>query len=458
MTLNALLVTVALLLQPTPPPPAGPDGLQASKQEVEVDAVPDDRRIERRLRSILETTGRFDDVTVSVSNGVVLLGGSVLEESERNWVADLASNTQGVVAVSNRVAIAESSVWDFSPAVQELEHLWRQFVASLPRLLAGLIILVLVTLSATRVARGLSGPLARKWESELIRSVISKAVAVFIWLFGVYLFLRVAGLTQVALTIVGGTGILGLVIGFAFRDIAENFLASVLISLQRPFRYGDTIEVVGHTGIVQRVTPRGTILMDFDGNYIQIANAQVYKNTIKNFTANPNVRQDFSVGIGYDAGVSHAQEIVLQVLEGHSAVLEDPRPLVLVEKLASATVNLRVYFWVDGVKHSKLKVRSALMRMVLGALSAEGVSMPGDTLELTFPDGVPVRMLDRDEPVSPADRPADDHDSAERESRDDDRHDEATDAEGDLSSESPEINAQAKRSRPPEEGADVMAR
>lgn len=458
MISSALLFAIALTLQTTPPPSEGPEGLQATRNEVEVDAIPDDRRIERRIRSILETTGRFDDVTVEVSNGVVLLGGSVPEESGRNWVADLASNTQGVVTVSNRITVAESSIWDFSPALDELESLWRQFVGSLPRLLAGLVILALVTLSASRVARWLSGPLSRKWESELIRSVISKAVAVFVWLFGAYLFLRVAGLTQVALTIVGGTGILGLVIGFAFRDIAENFLASVLISLQRPFRYGDTIEVVGQMGIVQRVTPRGTILMDFEGNYIQIANAQVYKSTIKNFTANPNVRQDFVVGIGYDASVSHAQEVVLRVIEEHSAVLNDPRPLVLVERLASATVNLKVYFWVDGVKHSKLKVRSALMRMVLGALAAEGISMPDDSREVIFPEGVPVRMVDRVASPSHPERLGLGDDTAVEAARHDDRHDEATEAEGDLSSENAELEAQAKRSRQPEEGADVMAR
>lgn len=72
-----------------------------------------------------------------------------------------------------------------------------------------------------------------------------------------------------AVTLAGGTGLVGLICVSRHR----RFLVSILISVQRPFRIGDTVEVDGHTGVVQKVTTRGTVLMDFDGNHIQIANA-----------------------------------------------------------------------------------------------------------------------------------------------------------------------------------------
>ena len=455
MTLSTtMLIALVLLQEPATQQP--PEGLQASDKEVEVEAVTEDASIERRLRQILDSTGRFEEVEIEVTHGVALLSGMVSSEAESTWVAELVSNTEGVVAVSSELGIEEAPIWDLGIALRELEDLWRKFVASLPRLLAGLVIMVLVALFATRASKAISGPIVRKLSSELLRTVIEKLIVIAVWLAGIYIFLRVSGLTQIAVTVVGGTGVLGLVLGFAFRDIAENFLASVLISLQRPFRYGDTIEVDGHLGVVQRVTPRGTILMDFEGNYIQIANAQVYKSTIKNFTANPNVRQDFVVGVGYDAGVAHAQEVAMGIIAGHSAVLEDPKPMVLVEELASATVNLRIYFWVNGAKHSKVKVRSALMRMILRALEEEGVSMPDDAREVIFPDGVPVRMLEGEERAltTAGDDPTVERDAVRREA---DRHDESTEAEGGLESETEELNEQARRSRSPEEGEDVLA-
>jgi hypothetical protein len=169
---------------------------------------------------------------------------------------------------------------------------------------------------------------------------------------GLYLVLRIAGLTQLALTVVGGTGLIGLVLGIAFRDITENFLASLFLSLQQPFREGDLVEVANVTGYVQRLTSRTTVLMTLDGNQVQVPNSTVFKSTIRNFTSNPNRRDDFIVGIGYDDSIPFAQEVALKVLAEHPAVLNEPEPLVLVENLGPSTVNLRVYFWLDGGRHS----------------------------------------------------------------------------------------------------------
>ena len=108
--------------------------------------------------------------------------------------------------------------------------------------------------------------------------------------------LRVAGLTQLALTVLGGTGLIGIIIGFAFRDIAENFLASLLLSMRNPFNGGDLIEVAGYTGIVQNLNTRSTVLLTLDGNHVQIPNATVYKSTIKNYSSIPSRRAEFLVG------------------------------------------------------------------------------------------------------------------------------------------------------------------
>jgi small conductance mechanosensitive channel len=456
MTFASLFVLLFFLAQ-DPAPQDAIEGLQASERQVSVEFVTDDASIERRLRQILETTGRFDGVKLEVRHGVALLQGELADDTARVWVIDLVKNTEGVVAVSSGLKLKAVPVWDLRPAYEELSTLWRRFVASLPRLLAGLLVLVVVVLSSNRIARLISRPLAKDTQSELLRTIIGKTIAFCVWMIGLFLFFRVAGLSQLAITIVGGTGVLGIVLGFAFRDIAENFLASVLISVQRPFRYGDTIEVGGYLGVVQRVTPRGTILMDFEGNFIQIANAQVYKSTIKNFTANPNVRQDFTVGIGYDASITRAQEIAMKILEEHSAVLADPRSMVLVHEFAPATINLRVYFWVDGKQHSKVKVRSAVMRMVLRALEAGGVSMPDEAREIIFPHGVPVQMLSASSAASSAEVAVIHAEPQAEVQHVADRHDESTSAEAGLESEVADLNEQARQSRDPEEGSDVMA-
>ena len=215
-----------------------------------------------------------------------------------------------------------------------------------------------------------------------------------VFLFGIYIVLRVSGLTQLALTVVGGTGLIGLAVGIAFRDITENFLASIFLSMQRPFETGDLVEVAGVTGYVQQLNVRTTILMTLDGNLVQIPNATVYKSNLRNFTTNSNRREDFVVGIGYEESINEAQEIARKVLADHPAVLNDPEPSVLADSLGKATINLRVYFWLNGREHSWLKVRSSVIRLVKLAFQKHGISMPDEAREVVFPQGIPVTMLD----------------------------------------------------------------
>ena len=272
----------------------------------------------------------------------------------------------------------------------------------LPLMVVAVVVGLLSWIVARLAMRLLRHGLEERSLSHLLREVLARAGGLVVLLAGVYLVLRIAGLTQLALTVVGGTGLIGLVVGIAFRDITENFLASLFLSLQQPFREGDLVEVAGITGFVQRLTSRTTVLMTPDGNQVQIPNSTVFRSTLRNFTSNPNRRDDFLVGIGYDDSIAFAQEIALKVLAEHPAVLAEPEPMVLVENLGASTVNLRVYFWFDGGRLSLLKVKSSVIRLVKRAFQDAGISMPDEAREVTFPDGVPVRMLEREGTAPPA--------------------------------------------------------
>lgn len=171
-------------------------------------------------------------------------------------------------------------------------------------------------------------------------------------------------------------------------------MASIFLSVQRPFETGDLVDITGVTGYVQQLNVRTTILMSLDGNLVQIPNASVYKNNIRNFTTNVHRHENLVVGIGYDESINEAQEIARKVLADHVAVLDDPEPSVLVEDLGTSTINLRVYFWLNGREHSWLKVRSSLIRLIKLAYQQHGISMPDEAREIVFPNGIPVTVLD----------------------------------------------------------------
>ncbi len=423
-----------------------PDNKPESPGKVEVQPVARDDDIRQRIADILKATSWFGEPKVTVQEGIVFLKGTTENEESKQWAGNLAKNTEGVVAVVNQIEVAPTAVWDFDPTFQALNDLSRGFVRLLPLIVVAVVVIaiswIFARLTVYVVRRGLMG----RSLSQLLREIMARAGGMVVMLAGLYLVLRIAGLTQLALTVVGGTGLIGLVLGIAFRDITENFLASLFLSLQQPFREGDLIEVASVTGYVQRLTSRTTVLMTLDGNQAQVPNSTVFKSTIRNFTSNPNRRDDFIVGIGYDDSIPFAQEVALKVLAEHPAVLNEPEPLVLVENLGSSTVDLRVYFWLDGGRHSWLKVKSSVIRFVKRAFQDSGISLPDEAREVTFPHGVPVRMIEGEGAVAPAE-PAEVKPAAGPETV-------ATKAEAGLQSEAGEIKEQARRSWTP--GANLL--
>ncbi|TWU46633.1 mechanosensitive ion channel family protein [Rubripirellula reticaptiva] len=362
--------------------------------KVEVDPLAEDDEISLRLERIFTATGWFDSPTVKTDEGVVFLSGVSDSEKHREWAERVAQRTSDVVAVVNRIEVRGRPVWDISPAVAQMKQLGRDFVQLLPLMAVGAFVLFLAY-SLAKLSASLARKLAaRRVDSQLLQQVLASVVAVLVMLIGLYIALKVSGLSRLAVTVLGGTGLVGIALGFAFRDIAENYLASVLISLNRPFSVGDLIELDSYKGFVRRVTTRGTLLLTVDGNHIQIPNSTIYKSAITNYSSSPRIRKDFIVGIGFDDSVSEAQEIIHETLVNHPSVLNDPEPLVLVESLGSATVNLKVLFWLDGERFDAGSVTSSLMRQAKTALTEAQISMPDEAREVVFPNGVPVAMID----------------------------------------------------------------
>jgi small-conductance mechanosensitive channel len=457
-----LVATLASAQDDVAPPP---ESATAPTERIAVGNVADDDQIKQRLTAILVSTTWFDAVTVEVRDGVVFLEGTADSAQRLAWAEQLAQRTQDVVAVVNRMSVTERAWWDFSPALDELESLHAKIIRSLPLIVFSILILLLSWWGTKLVAGLARTSFEGRYGSALMVAIVSRLVALPIFLIGLYVVLQIAGLTSLALTLLGGTGLMGVVIGFAFRDIAENMLASILLSLRRPFRANDLIEVTGQIGIVQRMNTRCTVLMTMDGNHVQIPNATIFKNTIINYTANPNRRSDFVVGIGYDDSITEAQELIARMLSDHPAVLQDPEPMVLVEVLGASTVNLRIYYWFDASRYGLAKLKSSLQRLTKRKLADANISMPDEAREVVFPHGVPVVMSNATEtgastprdatstsspPAAPSVQPtADIQESYAEEPV-------SMDAEGQLHSEAIEVQEQAAAAPNPEEGEDLL--
>lgn len=330
---------------------------------------------------------------------------------------------------------------DFSNLSQTLFDFFHRSLAHMPSILLGIVIFAVFFLLSRPVSEFVTKPLDRRQSSRLILTVIKRSISLIVILIGLYVLLSLAGLTEFAIALLSGTGVLGLIVGFAFKDIAENFLSSLLLSVQRPFNIGDIIEVSGYLGVVNKMTSRATTLVDFNGDHIQLPNSTIYKNAIRNLTANPNMRGVVNIGIGYDADPSEAQQIARKLMADFDAILEQPEPQVLVDSLGSATCNLKLYFWVNNEENSKLKVASVLMKRLVAAYTEADISMPDDARERIIMNSSGQEMVEVDQKPKPKRNEVKSSLIQEQE---------------DTSSDNHEIRQQAAQSRDPEEGENIL--
>jgi small conductance mechanosensitive channel len=438
------LVWFPIEAQESPPPT---EEVVAPVQAVAVEPVARDDEIAKRIQEILQATGWYENARVVVDDGVVFIDGVTASAERRAWAREMAQKTQDVVAVVNRVTVEKEVEWSFDPAFEQITAMVRSIVQALPLIVLALIVLPLAWIFASLIARLARHLMRNSTPSPFLRDILARAISLPVFFLGLYIVLEAAGLTRLAVSLVGGAGVLGIVIGFAFRDIAENFLASLLLSIRRPFRAGDYVNVAEYTGYVQSMNTRSTLLLSPEGNHVQVPNSTIFKNVITNFSTAPTRREGLTVGIGYDAQVAEAQEIIIGVLSNHAAVIADPSPLVLVDELGSSTVNLKIYYWFDGENFSQVKVKSAILRLIKKALVEANISMPDDAREIIFPDGVPVKMIEASaisETPTPDPVPIESNASA-------------TESEGDLSNERAEVEEHAGAAAPEDQGTDLLA-
>ena len=234
-------------------------------------------------------------LSVEVDDGVVLLRGRADREDTLDEITDVVKRVEGVRLVLNQMGTDEEvmTAWEF--AGRELAmmrtYLGRKWLV--------------ILLSAAVVAA--SAMLARLFSARaelllspfvgnvLLRSVLGSVISSLMVIGGFLLALGALGLTHVVLSILGLASIAGLAVGFAFRDITENFIASVLLGVRRPFQIGDYVTVAGHSGVVKSLNTRATVLVTLEGNHVRIPNATVFKEIMVNSTASPSSRHSFDV-------------------------------------------------------------------------------------------------------------------------------------------------------------------
>lgn len=183
-------------------------------------------------------------------------------------------------------------------------------------------------------------------------------------------------------------GISGVAIGFAFRDILQNFLAGILILLTEPFQIDDQIVFKGFEGTVENIQTRATTIKTYDGRRIVIPNSELFTNSVTVNTAFENRRLEYDIGVGYGDDIEWTKQLIMEALHSVNVVLKDPAPDVLVMELADSAVNIRVRWWINPPRWSDaLDSRDKVITAIKQKLYVEnGIDLPYPTTQILFHD------------------------------------------------------------------------
>lgn len=254
-----------------------------------------------------------------------------------------------------------------------------------PNIAVALVVFLLFFLIAVVVKRLVTGTFNRRNRSNL-GEVLGGFFKAAVIIFGALIAATIVVPTLNPGDLIAGLGVSSVAIGFAFKDILQNWLAGLLILLRQPFEIGDQIEVNDYVGTVQHIETRATILRTFDGQRAVIPNSDIYTNAVLVKTGNDIRRSQYDIGIGYADDIDEACEIIVEQLKKVDGIEADPAPEAYAWDLAASWVTIRARWWTDSKRGDVVKNRSNAIRSIKLALDEAAVDMPYDTKVHLFHD------------------------------------------------------------------------
>lgn len=254
-------------------------------------------------------------------------------------------------------------------------------------ILPNLIVAVLAALLFVALAFGLS-KVIRKALLRAKRRDLSAMLASFVFwltiLFGTLVVLTIVLPSMKPADIFASLGIGSIAVGFAFKDILQNWLAGFLILIRRPFRRGDQIKVGDIEGTVQAVETRATLVRTYDGRLVVIPNSDIYTHSLTVNTAYDMRRTEIVVPVGLEVDLDQAIAVIKEAIAHLPDICDDPGPDVLPWEFRDLNVDLKVRWWTKPQRAHIVRTRSEVIKAVKKACETAGIALPSDTRVAVF--------------------------------------------------------------------------
>ena len=286
---------------------------------------------------------------------------------------------------STRTYLSMMNPTEAADLIQNKLSAWlHEFIKLLPNLVIAALIVVGAWLLARLVRKGVLNLVSRVTDSNNLRRLISNVVYLVVLLIGVFGALSVLHLDKTVTSMLAGAGIIGLALGFAFQDIAANFLSGVVMAVQRPIRTGELVETAGHKGVVERIDLRTTELRNLQGVQVIIPNKDIFQSPLVNYTRNGIRRVDLTIGISYGDDLDNVEKVTIEAVMTIGDLVPGKDVELFYNAFGDSSINFDVRFWIEATSNKHYNaMRSRAMKAIKAAYDKEDIMIP-----------FPIRTLD----------------------------------------------------------------
>lgn len=229
----------------------------------------------------------------------------------------------------------------------KLEIWMKSLAAGLPNFFLALLVFIGFWFAGKLSRRASREVLQRLTNNDSLSRLLSGIIHVLVVSFGFFISLGIMELDKTVTSLLAGAGVVGLAIGFAFQEIASNFIAGILIAFRRPFRVHDIVRVNDYEGKITDIDLRTTRVSTFDGLEVIVPNKDMFTNAVTNLTATPQRRVDLEVGVSYGENLRDVRDLVLKCLEAVSDRYEKKNPEVFFQSFGDSSINFVARVWIN---------------------------------------------------------------------------------------------------------------
>ncbi len=247
----------------------------------------------------------------------------------------------------------------------------------IPNLIVSIFIFILFLVLAHFAKKAFAKIIKRVSKSQTIRDLFGSIIYLTTLIIGLFISLEILHLDKTVTSLLAGAGVIGLALGFAFQEIASNFVSGVFIAFKEPYQVGDIVEIENYFGEVIKISLRTTSIMTFQGLEVLIPNKDMFTKPFTNLTTTPKRRLDIKVGVSYSDDLEKVTEVTKEALSSIEGRVEGNEVEVHFEEFGDSSINLTAKVWVHYPKNQTfLNARHQAIINIKKLYDRNGITIP----------------------------------------------------------------------------------